>query len=54
MQWNSFSDFLAMGGYGLYVWSSFGLCALLMVIEPLWLRARHQQVKSRLHTPLES
>lgn len=23
--WNSFSDFLAMGGYGSYVWGSFGV-----------------------------
>lgn len=52
MQWNSLSDFWAMGGYGLYVWSSFGLCAIAMVIEPLWLRARHRQVKNRLNRSL--
>ena len=31
MQFDSFSDFIAMGGYGFYVWLSFGLCVLLMV-----------------------
>ncbi len=33
--WNSFSDFLAMGGYGFYVWGSFGVTALIMAIEPI-------------------
>ena len=28
--WSSWSDFLAMGGYGLYVWGSFGVTALVM------------------------
>ncbi|MFV0370975.1 MAG: heme exporter protein CcmD [Azonexus sp.] len=40
--WNSFGDFLAMGGYGLYVWGSFGVTALVMVIEPI-LVARGQR-----------
>jgi heme exporter protein D len=35
IHWNSFSDFLAMGGYGLYVWGSFGVTALIMVAEPI-------------------
>ena len=39
---NSFADFLAMGGYGLYVWGSFGVTALVMVIEPI-LVARNQR-----------
>lgn len=40
--WNSFSDFLAMGGYGLYVWGSFGVTAAVMTIEPI-LVARHRK-----------
>jgi heme exporter protein D len=35
IHWNSFSEFLAMGGYGLYVWGSFGVTALIMVVEPI-------------------
>jgi heme exporter protein D len=35
IHWNSFGEFLAMGGYGLYVWGSFGVTALIMVIEPI-------------------
>ena len=40
--WNSFDDFLAMGGYGLYVWSSLGVCAMVCVIEPLMLVLRRR------------
>ena len=35
IHWNSFSDFLAMGGYGLYVWGSFGVTAIIMIVEPI-------------------
>jgi heme exporter protein D len=48
MQWNSASEFFAMGGYGLYVWGSFGACALLMAIEPLAARHRHLQALREL------
>ena len=33
MNWNHLDDFLAMGGYGLYVWGSFGMCALVLAGE---------------------
>ena len=46
--WNSPSEFFAMGGYALYVWSSFGMCALVFVLEPLVIRARHKLVVRRL------
>ena len=35
IHWNSFSDFIAMGGYGTYVWGSFGVTVLIMTIEPI-------------------
>jgi heme exporter protein D len=44
MQWNSISEFFAMGGYAFYVWGSFGLTALAMVGE-MWLIHRR-----RIHT----
>jgi len=40
MQWHSLSEFLAMGGYGMYVWPSFGVTALCMIWEVLALRWR--------------
>ena len=36
MYWKSFSEFIAMGGYGFYVWGSFGVTFLVMGLE-LWL-----------------
>ncbi len=43
MNWGSATEFFAMGGYGLYVWSSYAAMAVLMLTEP-WLTAqRHRQ-----------
>ena len=39
MNWTSWSDFVAMGGYGLYVWGSFGMVALVMAGEVLQIGA---------------
>jgi len=46
--WNSPSEFFAMGGYALYVWSSFGICALVMILEPLFVRIRLKAIVRRL------
>ncbi len=46
--WNSFSDFLAMGGYGLYVWGSFGVTVLIMAVEPIVVARNQKATKSRL------
>lgn len=43
MNWNSASDFFAMGGYGLYVWGSYAVAALAMVLEPLLAAHRHRR-----------
>jgi heme exporter protein D len=37
-----------MGGYALYVWSSFGVCALVLLLEPMAVRARHKAIVRRL------
>ena len=48
MQWNSVGEFFAMGGYGLYVWGSFGVCAAAMVIEPLLVKKRNSEILASL------
>ena len=48
IHWNSFSEFLAMGGYGLYVWGSFGLNALIMIVEPIMAVQRRKSLVARL------
>jgi len=45
MQWTSAGEFFAMGGYGFYVWGSFGACALLMLMEPILARRRLTAVR---------
>ncbi len=35
-------NFLAMGGYGFYVWTAYGVTALVIVAELLALRARRR------------
>ena len=44
MHWNNATDFFAMGGYALYVWGSFGACALGMLIETLLIRRQRGAV----------
>ncbi len=48
MRWESWSQFWAMGGYGLYVWGSVGVTALLMVVEVLQARLSHRQTLAQL------
>ena len=36
----SLNDLLAMGGYGFYVWGSYAVAALLIVIEIIAVRGR--------------
>jgi heme exporter protein D len=40
MSWGSVDAFLAMGGYGFYVWGSYGVMALALLVEMAGLRAR--------------
>jgi len=48
MQWNSVGEFLAMGGYGLYVWGSFGVCAAAMLLEPVLVSKRNRDILASL------
>ena len=48
MQWNSVSEFFAMGGYALYVWGSFGATALVMLVESLLIQSRRKAVLHEL------
>lgn len=48
IHWNSFSDFVAMGGYAGYVWGSFGVTLLIMVIEPILVVRNRKATIARL------
>ncbi len=47
------SDFFAMGGYGWYVWMSYGACALALAIEVALVRTRRRRAleELRMSTP---
>jgi heme exporter protein D len=54
MNWTSAGEFFAMGGYGLYVWGSYGVMAGWMLLEP-WLAARRlRQARERIQERLEA
>jgi heme exporter protein D len=46
-------EFLAMGGYGFYVWGSYGVTALVIAAEIIGVRARRRRARdeARLTTP---
>ncbi len=52
--WHSFSDFIAMGGYGLYVWGSFGVTAAIMAIEPILVARNQKTTIARLKRQLRA
>jgi heme exporter protein D len=36
------NEFFAMGGYGFYVWSAYGVTAVVIIAEIIAVRARHK------------
>jgi heme exporter protein D len=47
-------EFLLMGKYGAYVWSSFGITAVVLIICVLQARRRHKMVLSDLKARLRA
>ena len=41
------TEFLAMGGYGFFVWGSYGVTALLIIAEVVAVRLRYKGVAER-------
>ena len=47
MQWGSVGEFIAMGGYGGYVWGAFGVTFVLMAGEVFTVVKGHAQALRR-------
>jgi heme exporter protein D len=49
IQFHSLAEFLAMGKYAAYVWPSYGLTLLVVVLNVVWARGllRHAQSEAR-------
>jgi len=45
VNWSSLSDFVAMGGYGFYVWGAYLVTAAVIAAEVLALVARHRAAR---------
>ena len=45
--WSSWSDFFSMGGFGLYVWGSYGITFVLLAGEVLMLWKRKRNIARR-------
>lgn len=43
MQWGSVGEFIAMGGYGRYVWGAFGVTFVLMAGEVVTVVRGHRE-----------
>jgi len=42
------SELLSQGGYGFYVWSSYAMCLILLILELVQLRRQHRAILTRL------
>jgi heme exporter protein D len=45
------SEFLAMGGYGYYVWGAYAACALLLAAEIVAVRMRAKRARAASWDP---
>lgn len=48
MNWGSWADFWAMGGYGVYVWGSYFVAGVVLVTEVVLVRQRRGNVLDHL------
>lgn len=48
MNWGSWDNFLAMGGYAFYVWGSYLVTLAMIIAEVVLLRARRRATLGRL------
>ena len=48
MEWASGSEFWSMGGRGFFGWSAFGVTAVCVLIEVVWLRRSVALSRQRL------
>jgi heme exporter protein D len=51
MHWSSFAQFISMGGYGLYVWGSYGVTLVLLGGEVIMLLKRKRDLSKRAQSP---
>ncbi len=53
MSFNSFAEFLHMGGYGFYVWLSYGFTAALLIILVINSKRKEKQLFAKISQRLK-
>jgi heme exporter protein D len=48
MNWGSWSEFFAMGGYALYVWGAYGVTFALLAVEVFMLARRAKRLRRNI------
>lgn len=48
MNWANWADFVAMGGYALYVWGSYAVTFILIALELVLLALRRRAILQHL------
>jgi heme exporter protein D len=48
VNWGSWDNFLRMGGYGFFVWGSYGMAMAILAIEVWQLKARRRRAVTEL------
>ena len=48
MNWGSWDNFVRMGGYGLYVWGSYGMALAILAVELWQLKVRRRRAVTEL------
>ncbi len=54
MNWGSAAEFFAMGGYGLFVWGSYAVSAIVIVAELVLLAQRRRTWLRRISRRMRS
>jgi heme exporter protein D len=48
VNWGSWDNFLRMGGYGFFVWGSYGMAMAILVVEIWQLKVRRRRAVTEL------
>jgi heme exporter protein D len=54
VHWSSLAEFIEMGGYSLYVWGSFVMCAAALVWETVMLALQRRRALEELRDDLRA
>ena len=54
MAFSSFSEFLAMGNHGAFVWSAYAIVVIFLILAHMLVRLRHQKLRNTLENLKES